>query len=150
MSLHIYLMDDCTIHVPPGFRDRTSHQLEWKTREGDTIALVIQREPPSVGAAEAPAIDLPRYVAAQTRDYPARFAGFHLERDETRDHDSGFPMCRKAFRWRKDQDVLYHHQAFVLVGDTIVILTAAAKAAHREPVDTLLDDALQSFAARGS
>jgi len=147
MSLHAYLMDDCTIHVPSGFRDRTQHTLEWQTGEGDAIALVIQREP--VPGAPA-AFDLQRYTAAQTRDYPRSFAGFHLERDETRGDDGGFPMCRKAFRWHKDQDVLYHHQAFILLGDTLVVLTAAAKAAHRELVDALLDDALQSFAARAS
>jgi len=148
VSLHTYCMDDCTIHVPSGFRDRTNHVLEWKTPEGDAVALVLQRDAPGEPPAGAPSIDLPRYVADQTRDYPIRFAGFHLERDEASDHGSGFPMCRKAFRWRKEQDVLYHHQAFVQVGDGFVVITAAAKAAHRESVDALLDDVLESFAAR--
>jgi len=146
MSAGAYWMDDCTIQVPPGYRDRTSHTLEWKTPEGDAVALIIQRDllPPG-----APA-DLQRYVAGQTADYPARFAGFHLELDEASDSDAAFPMRRKAFRWCKDQDVLYHHQAFVLAGDRIIVLTAAAKAAHRESVDALIDDALRSFAARGA
>ncbi len=35
------------------------------------------------------------------------------------------------------EDVLYHNQAFVLAADRIIVLTAAAKARHREAVDFL-------------
>jgi hypothetical protein len=146
MSGHAYWMDDCSIEVPEGYRDRTSHTLEWKTPEGDALALIVQRDllPPG----ERP--DLQKYVASQTGDYAARFAGFSLERDDASSSDSAFPMRRKAFRWHKDHEVFYHHQAFVLAADRIVVLTAAAKAAHRGAVDALLEDALSTFAARGA
>jgi hypothetical protein len=150
VSVRTYYMDDCTIPVPAGFLDRTANVLEWKTAEEDSLALLIQREPLArLGAEEAPAAALQHYVSTQTKDYPSRFAGFCLERDEVAASDAGFEMRRKAFRWTSQEDVLYHHQAFVLVGEKVIVLTAAAKARHRAAVDTLLDGALADFRVRG-
>lgn len=152
MSDYAYFTDHCTISVPQGFRDRSMNLLEWTTPEGDSIALAIQREklpgvePSEVAPTEA---DLARYVAQQVKGYPAQFAAFHLERDEVATGDWRFPMHRKAFRWRKEQDVLYHHQVFMLVGEHVVVLTGASKARHRDAVDVLIEDALRSFRVRG-
>ncbi len=44
MSTQQYYTDDCTIPVPTGFRDRSTNVLEWKTEDGDSIALVIHRD----------------------------------------------------------------------------------------------------------
>ena len=152
MSIHAYYTDHCTIAVPQGFRDRSMNMLEWTTPEGDSIVLALQREklPASGSGEEVPtAADLERYVAQQIKGYPAQFAGFHLERDEVAAGEWGFPMHRKAFRWRKDQDVFYHLQVFALVGEHVVVLTCASKARQRGAVDTLMEDALRSFRVRG-
>lgn len=151
MSVQLYYTDDCSIPVPTGFIDRTTNVLEWKTESGDSVALVIHREvrSPPVSEDDSPDTELERYVARETRQYPTKFAGLHMERDELASSESGFPMRRKAFRWKHEHDVLYHHQAFVLTADRIIVLTAAAKARHREAVDGLMDDVLSSFRARG-
>jgi hypothetical protein len=153
VSAHLYYADDCTLTVPAGFRDRTTNLLEWKTPEGDSIALAIQREPlPARPPEEAlpPAAVLQQYVDEQTRTYPTQFAGFRLERDEVAAGDGGgFEMRRKAFRWKNGEDVLYHHQAFVIIGERILVLTAAAKARHRNAVDHLVEEALNDLRVRG-
>lgn len=151
MSMQQYYTDDCTIPVPSGFMDRTTNVLEWKTEEGDSVALVIHRapRPPRELAPESDVSELEGYVAAETKDYTAKFAGLHMERDDVTSSDAGFPMRRKAFRWRNEKEVLYHNQAFVLTADRFVVLTAAAKARHREAVDFMMDNALASFRARG-
>lgn len=153
MSAHLYYADDCTLTVPAGFRDRTTNLLEWKTPEGDSIALAIQRDPlpaPPTEEALPPAAALEQYVADQTRSYPTQFAGFRLERDEVTAGDAGgFEMRRKAFRWKNGEDVLYHHQAFVIVGEKILVLTSAAKARHRAAVDHLVENALNDLRVRG-
>lgn len=151
MSSQQYYTDDCTIPVPSGFRDRSTNVLEWKTPEGDSIALVIHRaELPLHDPAEGPTADLlEHYVREETKQYGTKFAGLHWERDDAAHGESGFPMRRKAFRWRNDFDVLYHNQVFILTADRIIVLTAASKAKHREAVDFLMDEALTSFRVRG-
>jgi hypothetical protein len=139
-------MDECAVTLPAGFRDRTMHILEWKTEEGDSVVLMVQRddEPPRGGRT------FEDYVAEQTREYPARFAGFKLERDEVATGETGgVEMIRKTFRSTKDGDVLYHHQAFVHIGPTLLVFTGAAKARHRDYVDRVLDEALRNPLPRG-
>jgi hypothetical protein len=147
MSDHTYYMDDCTLAVPAGFVDRTMNALEWPLEGGDRLGLVVQRERLPPDPADPAALD--RYVAAQVKAYPAQFAGFHLERDEAADSDSAYDLRRKTFRWRHEQGVLYHHQIFVRVGASVLVLTATAKARHREAVDRLVDEALAGLRARG-
>lgn len=151
MSTQPYCTDDCTIVLPTGFRDRSTNVLEWKTEDGESIALVIHRaELPMHDPEEGPtAALLDEYVARETREYGSKFAGMRMERDDTSHGDSGFPMRRKAFRWKGEHDVLYHNQAFVLTADRIIVFTAASKAKHRDAVDFLVDDALASFRVRG-
>lgn len=139
-----FQMDECSIRLPDDYRDRTVNAVEWKTPEGDRIVLMIQRDPAPAGPADAlPNEVLEAYVAAQTREYPKRFAGYRLERDEAASGDTrGLALVRRAFRSSKDHDTLYHHQAFILAGHVILVLTAAAQARHRERVDAVIDEAL--------
>lgn len=150
MSTRRFYMDDCTIPLPAGFRDRTVHVLEWQMEDGESIALVVQREalPASSDGEEAPEAAFARFVEGEVRDYPSQFDGFHRERDETA-VGSGFEMRRIAFRWRKEREVLYHHQAFVLVGEGAVLFTGSSKALHRDAVDRLLEEALAGLRVRG-
>jgi hypothetical protein len=145
-------MDDCTITVPPGFRDRTLNALEWTLDGDDRVGLVVQREqllhPDGEDAPRPGALE--RFVADQTRDYPTRFAGFHLDNEDVAASDVGLEMRRKAFRWRHEQEVLYHHQAFVLAGFTVIVFTCSAKARHREAVDRMLHEVLAELRVRGS
>lgn len=151
MSAQQYYTDDCTIPVPAGFRDRSTNVLEWKTADGDSVALVIHRDELPLHEPEdrASGALLDQYVTRETRGYATKFPGLHMERDDVTTADSGFHMRRKAFRWRNEKDVLYHNQAFVLAGERIIVFTAAAKARHREAVDFLMDDALANFRMRG-
>jgi hypothetical protein len=163
-------MDDATIPVPEGYRDRTAHVLEWTLEDGEKLVLVVNREllppdgaaPPasgdhaghSHGAPPSPrttgeGTPFDRYVAAQTKVYPSQFAGFRLERDEVATGESPFEMRRKVFRWRHEQDVLYHHQVFVLLGDNVLGLTGSAKARNRDAVDRLVGEALAGLKVRG-
>jgi hypothetical protein len=152
MSSRVYYMDDCNVTLPDGFRDRTAHALEYKTEEGDSIALVFQREPlPGLGkdpgADRARALD--RYVEATTQGYPSRFVGLRFERDEVAGGDpGGLEMRRKTFRHKQGDDVLYQHQAFVLAGDAVLVVTAGSKARHRTLVDQLVDQTLGSLRFR--
>ncbi len=139
-------------HAALGFRDRTVNALEWTLEGGDRVGLVVQREQlprPEGEAAPRPGA-LERFVAEQTRDYPTRFSGFHLDNEEVTAADSSFEMRRKAFRWRHEQEVLYHHQAFVLADFTVLVFTTSAKARHREAVDRLLHEVLAELRVRGS
>src|SRR5262249_38867503 len=154
-----------------GFRDRSAHVLEWMLEDGEKLVLVVQREPlppdgvPAIppahpdhaghshGAASSPQASgggslFDRYVAAQTKVYPSQFSGYRLERDEVATGESPFEMRRKVFRWRHEQDVLYHHQVFVLVGDDVLGLTGSAKARNRDAVDRLVVEALAGLRVR--
>jgi hypothetical protein len=149
VSLRTYYMDDATIAVPPGFVDRSVNVLEWPLEGGGKIMLVVQRErlPGSAGG-DLPQGALSRYASAQTKDYPAQFAGFSLERDEVTSDGSGLEMRRMAFRWRREQEVLYHQQVFILAGADVLLVTASSNAEHREAVDRLTEDVITALRIR--
>jgi hypothetical protein len=150
MSLEPYCMHDYMIPLPAGFRDLTVNVLEWDTADGEKIALVVQRKALSRKTPdEAPAAALERLVTDETKDYPTRFAGYRVEHDELGAEDGRYEMRRKAFRWRHEEQVIYHHQVFVLVGDAVVLFTGAGKARHREVVDRLLHDVVSDLRIRG-
>jgi hypothetical protein len=148
-----YFMDDFTLELPEGFRDRSTHLLEWKTDDGDSVVLVAQREKlPGVDDSDEspPAVLLEQYVADQIKSYPSQFAGYRQESGEAAVSEGGsLAMRRIAFRWKKEQDVLYHHQAFVLSGKHVLVLTGAGRASHRDQVDRLLKEALDHLRVRG-
>jgi hypothetical protein len=141
-------MDDGTFTVPAGFRDRTVNALEWRTPDGEKLALIVQREPLVPRPDEEPSATLERHVATQTKSYPAQFTGYHVERSEVSAPDSAFEVRRLAFRWLNEQDLLYHHQAFVRMGERVLVLTSAAKARYRDAVDSLIDGALNDLRMR--
>jgi hypothetical protein len=148
----VYYMDDFTIDVPEGFRDRAVHLLEWRTDKGDPIALVAQRDDlPSLGPDDAtpPSVLFARYVSQATKDYPIQLAGYREEHSEVSVPSEGsLEMRRVAFRWKKDQDVLYDHQAFVLAGRKVLLLTCTGKARDRDAVDLILNGALERVRVR--
>jgi hypothetical protein len=130
-----YLMDDCRLTLPDGFVDRSAHMLEWRTEEGDRLALVVQREALPGGSS------LDDYVASAAKGLAARFIGIHVERDETLDL-RGLPLRRRTFRHKHEQEVLYQYHAFVQAGGTVLVFTGAGKARHRDRVDYIVDAAL--------
>ncbi len=150
MTAQTYYMDDCTFVVPAGFRDHTVNALDWPTEDGGRVALVVQRQAlphPAEDVAPRPGA-LERFVEAQTRDYGTRFEGFHKDREEVTSGESGLEMRRLAFRWRHEREVLYHHQAFVLVGWTVLVLSCTGKARHSESVDRLMNEVLAELRVR--
>lgn len=147
MSDRTYYMDDCTITLPGGLRDRSVNVLHWEL-EGEKVALVIQREAlPSMAPGQT--ISLSAYVGLQTQDLPAQLAGFRLEREEATLPGSPFEVERRAFRWQREGEVLYHHQAFVRIGDGVVVFSGSGKARLRDAVDQLIDLALVDLRVRG-
>lgn len=150
MNLQGYIMDDCGIEVPDGFRDRSVHVLEWTTPTNERIALVIAREVLDRREPDQPPTteDLEKFVAAETSGFAARFAGFRSERDDGGVTKGGFPFRRKAFRWKQDAEVLYHHHAFVLLGDRVLVATASAKAREHAKVDAVMDRMLDKLRLR--
>jgi hypothetical protein len=148
VSKHVYYTDDCTMQVPVGFGDLTTHALQWTTPEDDAIALTIHRQQIPLQPEGGPPFDLHRWVIEQTQDYPRSFLGFRMEREEVASGDARLPMRRLAFRWNHEGDVVYHHQVFVLAHDRIIMLIGSAKARHREAIDALVDGAVADFRIR--
>jgi len=135
-SDRVYHTDDCVLHLPEGFVDKTLNVLEWSLESGDTVVLVVQRE----GLTEALSFD--QYIARETRAYPSQFAAFHEDGVERASLGDGIDVHHLKFRWKREQDVLYHHQAFVDAGKRVLVLTATSKASHRGEVDGVIERAL--------
>jgi hypothetical protein len=150
MNLESYFMDDIAITIPDGFRDRTVQLLEWAMPNAEVVSLSITRDVlPRREADVAPSAEvLERFVAAETRGLATQFAGFRSERDERSLTTAGFPVHRRAFRWKKGADVLYHHHAYALLGERAVTLIGSAKAHLRPKVDFLLERALENLRRR--
>jgi hypothetical protein len=130
MSDYTLHLDELVLEVPKGFQDRSVQVLEWPIPGGERIALVIQREP----LAEEDAFE--GYVARTTADYPKSLASYHAEDPQT--FDLPIPYVSKPCRWRHEDSVLYQHQVFLRLYDRSILVTASARAAHRDDVDELL------------
>src|SRR5690606_23367698 len=118
------------------FVDRSMHALEWKAADGERIGLLLHRqllEPDTLeGDARIQAFDA--FVIRETKDYTKRFPGLRWERQDDETPDAAMPVRRRAFRFKHDDSVLYQCQAFMLLGHKVVVMTAAAKAIHRDEV----------------
>lgn len=140
----LYRMDDWVVPIPTGFTDRSINVLEWRLEDStDKLALVVQREYVPTGT------KLDKYVKKETKNYPSKFLGYRLERDDA--HEGAVPgsqVCHNAFRYKKDNDVIYTHQAFVLLGVQIVLLTGTAKATFKSTVDEVVDEAVNGLKLR--
>lgn len=138
----IYHMDECVIPVPDGYRDRTTHVLEWPLDAGHNLILTVSRDtlPPGAGFEE--------YVQRETKGLSGRYRGFKLDRDESGTLAGGLAIARKTFRWSQEAKVVYNHLAFANAGALIVLFVATARAADREVADRLVDDALAELRFR--
>lgn len=142
MSRVDYQMNDCVVTLPDGFTDSSVNVLEWALESGEKVALVVQREDVAEGAS------LEECVEKQTREYPAHFVGLQVDLDEARELAGGITLHRKAFRFKKERDVFYNHQVFVLDGRHLVVLTASARARNRVDVDAIVDEAVEGLRLR--
>lgn len=138
----LYHFDEGVIRVPRGFRDRSTHTLEWTIDSSSTVALVLQRERLGWGTFDD-------FVNRETRDYGTEFLGFRAEQVDLPDpFDGSLPLRRVVFRYKGDHEVLYHHQAFVFRAPLVLVFTAKAKAEHRERADRVLREALADLGFR--
>lgn len=140
----LYRMDDWVVPIPPGFTDRSINVLEWRLEDStDKLALVVQREYVPAGT------NLELYVKKETKNYAGKFLGYRLEREDT--HEGAVPGSKvkhNSFRYKKDNDVIYTHQAFVLIGQQIVLVTGTAKANFKSTVDEVVDEAVNGLKLR--
>jgi hypothetical protein len=152
MSFHTYFMDECRLEIPFGFTDRSVHVLDWPIGDGDVVGLVVVREklPPPAPEPPPPSEYLRTLVTQRSRDFPSQFPGYRAEQEEAGTTAAeGLAVRRKTFRWRKEQDVIYHHHVYVLMGEqSLMTFTGVAKATHREAVDELVQQTLYSLCLR--
>lgn len=136
-----YLTADAAFALPPGFADRSVNIFEWAIgTSGDRLGLVLQRD-------RVKTKDLEAYVAKETKPYATRFDGYKLDGEEMVE-SSIAEAFHKRFRFKKDGDIVFMHQVFVLTGDRILLFTATAKAAHRETVEALVAELMGSLDLR--
>ncbi len=134
-------LDECVLQLPVGFVDKSVQMLEWTLEADQRLVLVMQREILPEGT------DVDGYVDAETKDYPSRFLGYREVADEEGRWE-GLAIRRKAFRFSKEGDVFYNHQAFLFDGGRLLVLTASARAQHRDAVDEVVRAAIEGMRLR--
>ncbi len=139
MNSYVYHMDEGVLSLPPGFRDATVHAFEWVGSEG-RIALAVQRE------RRPPERTFEEMVRLVTAPYPKKFAAYAEE--EPVPIALELPAIGKRFRWRHEAGVAYHHQVFIDLDETLLLLTASGQASSRERVDATLHEALGGLLLR--
>lgn len=138
----LYHFDEGVISIPRGFKDRSTHTLEWTLDSASRVVLVIQRERLGWGSFED-------FVLRETRDYGSEFLGFRAEEAEHPDPFQGaLPLRRIAFRYKGEHEVLYHHQVFVFSAPLVLVFTVKSKAEHRDRADGFLKEALADLRFR--
>lgn len=139
MNDYIYHLDEAALRLRQGFRDATVHAFEWSEAHG-RLALTIQRERRDDAETFAAAI------ARVTTPYPRLFAAFEQEEPV----EVSMPVAGESrrFRWCHADGVVYHHQVFLDLGATMLVLTATGPAALRDEIDALLHDTLAGMQLR--
>ncbi len=135
-------MDDAVLALPAGYLDKSVNVLEWQVENGERVVLVVQRERLPEGRS------FDEYVETETKDYAKRFTAFRRETADEPHFDGDAEVKHQAFRWKKDEDVLYNRQAFVRVGSLALVMTATAKAAYRAEVDEVVRRSLDGLKLR--
>lgn len=141
-SDRVYHMDDCVLSLPEGFVDRSINVLEWPLPSGDTVVLVVQRERLSKD------LGFDGYIAQETKSYPSQFEAFHDEGEERASLEYDVAVHHLKFRWKRDRDVLYNHQAFVDAGEAVIVLTVTGKASHKGEADSVIERSLEKLKFR--
>lgn len=136
---YVYHLDEAAIRLPKGFRDATVNAFEWVDSTGP-IALTIQRDK------RDPSTPFEELVGRITNEYPRLFAAYAEE--EPMEVALEVPAISRRFRWRNERGVVYHHQIFLDLGPTVLLMTAAGKAASLERIDSLLHEALSNLQLR--
>jgi hypothetical protein len=138
----LYHFDEGVLTLPRGFRDRSTHTLEWPIDNSSSVVLVIQRERLGWGTFDD-------FFRQETREYGAEFLGFRVEETEYPDPFEGsLPIRRMVFRYKGERDVLYHHQVFVFSAPLVLVFTAKATVIHRERADRIMKEALSGLRFR--
>jgi len=136
---YLYHVDEGVLSLPDGFTDQTLNMFKWVFPEGE-CSLAIQREriPANKSFAEL--------VKLVTDPYPKQFPSYTEE--PTMEIAFDLPTATRRFRWRKDSAVSYHHQVFVDLEGSLLLLTASGQARLREKVDDVLHEALSGLRLR--
>lgn len=138
----LYHFDEGVLSLPRGFRDRSTHTLEWTIDNSSVVVLVIQRERLGWGTFDD-------FVHKETHEYASEFLGFRTDATPYPDpFDGKLPLRRIAFRYKGDHEVLYHHQAFVFSAPLVLVFTVKSKAEHRGRADQLMKEALADLRFR--
>ena len=138
----LYLTADSAFAVPDGYVDRTVNMLEWTIEKtNDKLSLIAQREK------VPPKTNLDAYVAKQTKNYDTVFEAYRVE--ETFEKERSLAEASHlAFRFKREREVLYTHQAFVLINGQVLVFTVSAKAVHRARGDSVVEGLMNSLEFR--
>lgn len=139
MSHYVYHFDEGVITLPEGFRDASVQLFEWTLPDG-RCTLTIQRE------ARTGTSTFEELVAQVTETYPKQFPGFSEE--DPMELALDLPATSRRFRWRNEGGVSYHHQVFVDLESTLLLITCSGHARLRDDVDRVLHEALSGLRLR--
>jgi hypothetical protein len=139
---YVYHLDECTLALPEGFIDRSTHILEWAGPSGGKLALVVQRQ-------AAGSDNLEEIVAQQMRTYASELLAYRAGHTEVVVQD-GIPIVHTTFRWKSDEFPIYQHQAFLLDQGVVLAFTVTGRVEEREAVDALMERALSGLRLRAT
>ena len=136
---YVYHLDEGVITLPEGFTDHTLHMFKWVFPEGE-CSLAVQRE-------RLPADKtFEEMVKLVTDPYPKQFPSYTEEPVVPVVLD--LPHTTRRFRWRKEAAVSYHHQIFIDLAGSMLLITASGQARLRERVDEVLHETLSGLRLR--
>ncbi len=138
MDEYQYHIDEGSLSLPADFRDASVNVFEWMSPEG-ICTLTVQREKKHGRSFE-------KMIEQTTAPYAKSFPAFAEE--EPLAFELEVPTVGRRFRWRNEKGVQYHHQAFVDLGDSMLVLTAGGSARTAERVDEVLLQALNGMRLR--
>lgn len=136
----LFHMDDLVCSVPQGYRDDSTHALQWPAEDGSRIALLVQRDT----TRERPKLEAMHQLALA--EYKKRLPMLHMETEPTL--DLALPHRLAAIRWKREDDVVYQLQLFIELSDRNVIATFSARALYRDAVDDMAREFATSLRIR--
>ena len=131
-------MQEASFQLPAPFVDRSVQVIEWNDQPEDRLSLTITRQPRD---AAKPLAQLVLDSIAEVEQ--AVGAGEVIGREEG--EVAGCEVIQVKHRWAHEQGVVHNHHAFVVLGEQVVIFTAASRPRSAARAAAVIDGVLDSL-----
>lgn len=140
--MSVYYTNDAAFELPDTeCTDVTLTHLETRTESGESLTLLVERNPYPEGFTLRQVVD--NHVGEAMKHLRRYSVLFQQEREI-----AGLPAIEVGVRWRNDDGDVYTRHAHIEVSGTWLMIAGEAMLPERAACDALMEEVLSTFRLR--